>query len=98
MKSALNALRDLEPREFGRDLGRALATSLRPPIFDCDGATLDPAEFAQPLHKGCGPLALGCRRGPTQEPDGRHLARLLRTRRERPRRRDAAQREVLAAH
>ena len=37
----------------------APAASLRPAILDRDGATLDPAEFAQPLHKSCGPLALG---------------------------------------
>ena len=47
-------------------------------------ATLDPAEFAQPLHKSGGPLALGRRRARTQEPDGRQLRRLLRARRERP--------------
>ena len=29
----------------------ALAASLRPAILDRDGATLDPTEFAQPLHK-----------------------------------------------
>ena len=42
---------DLEPDELGGDLGEALVASLRPAIFDRDGATLDPAEFAQPLHK-----------------------------------------------
>ena len=42
---------DLEPDELGRDLGEALAASLRPAILDRDGAALDPAEFAQPLHK-----------------------------------------------
>ena len=89
---------DLEPDELGRDLGEALAASLRPAILDRDGATLDPAEFAQPLHKSGGPLALGCRRARAQEPDGRQLRRLLRPRRERPRgRRAAEQRDELAA-
>ena len=46
---------DLEPDELGRDFGEALVASLRPAIFDRDGATLDPAEFAQPLHKGRDP-------------------------------------------
>ena len=46
---------DLEPDELGRDLGVALAASLRPAILDRDGATLDPAEFAQPLHKSGDP-------------------------------------------
>ena len=50
---------DLEPDELGRDLGEALAASLRPAILDRDGAALDPAEFAQPLHKSGGPWALG---------------------------------------
>ena len=76
---------DLEPDELGRDLGVALVASLRPAILDRDGATLDPAEFAQSLHKGGGPLAPGRRRGRAQEPDGRQLRRLLRARRERPR-------------
>ena len=88
---------DLEPDELGRDLGEALAASLRPAILDRDGAALDPAEFAQPLHKSGGPLAPGRRRGRAQEPDGRQLCRLLRARRERPRRRRAAeQRDELA--
>ena len=60
---------DLEPDELGRDLGEALAASLRPAILDRDGATLDPAEFAQPLHKsgdpcGSGPTACRAPRNP----------------------------------
>ena len=50
---------DLEPDELGRDLGVALAASLRPAILDRDGATLDPAEFAQPLHESGDPWAPG---------------------------------------
>ena len=34
----------------GGDFGEPLVASLRPAIFDRDGATIDPAEFAQPLH------------------------------------------------
>ena len=91
---------DFEPDELGRDLGEALAASLRPAILDRDGAALDPAEFAQPLHKSGDPWALGRRRGRAQEPDGRQLARLLRARRERPRRRRAAEQgdELAALH
>ena len=48
---------DLEPDELGRDLGEALDAALRPAILDRDGAALDPAEFAQPLHKSGGPWA-----------------------------------------
>src|SRR5262249_31951652 len=45
--------------ELGRNLSEALAATLRPPILDRDGATLDPAEFAQPLNKDGEPLAMG---------------------------------------
>jgi hypothetical protein len=50
---------DLAPDELSRDLGEALGASLRPAILDRDGTTLNPAEFAQPLHKGGNPLAMG---------------------------------------
>jgi hypothetical protein len=76
---------DFQPNELGCELGEAFAASLRPAIFDRDGATFDPAEFAQSLHKGSGPLALRRRRGRAQEPDGRRLARLLRARHKGPR-------------
>jgi len=80
---------DLEPDEFGRDLGETLVAALRPAILDCEVVTLDPTELAQPLHKRGDPLALNQRRGRAQKPDGRLLARLLRARRERPRSRAA---------
>src|SRR5262245_19299228 len=61
------------------------------------GTTLDPAAFAQLLHKQGHPLAIGRRCGLAQVPDGRQLPRLLRARRERPcRRRAAEQRYELA--
>ena len=50
---------DLEPDELGRNLGVAFVASLRPAILDRDGATLDPAEFAQSLHKSGEPWAVG---------------------------------------
>src|SRR5262249_1479194 len=75
---------DLEPDELGRDLGKALAASFPPTVLDCNGATLDPAEFPQSLYKcGC-PCALSFRRAADEVADGRQLARLLRARRERP--------------
>ncbi len=46
---------DLEPDELGRDLGEALVAPLGPANLDRDSATLDPAEFAQPLHKSSEP-------------------------------------------
>src|SRR5262245_42871613 len=71
---------DLESDELSGNLAEALGTSLRPTILDRQGATLDPAEFAQSLNKGGGPLALGCRRGRAHVPDGRQPRRLLRAR------------------
>ena len=82
---------DLEPDKLGSDLGETLGASLRPTNLDRDGAPLDPAEFAQPLLKSGDPLARGGTRLPAQKPDGRQLARLLRARRQRPRRRAAEQ-------
>src|SRR5262249_19822701 len=57
----------------------------------------DPAEFAQPLHKGGDRLADHRRRGPAKEPDSWQFRRLLCARRNRPRsRRAAEQRDELA--
>ena len=70
--------------ELGRNLGDALGMSFRPAILDRDGATLDPAEFTQSLHKGGGPLNKR-RSAIAQKPDGRQLARLLRPRGQRAR-------------
>ena len=78
---------DPEPDELGDDLGVALVASLSPANLYRDIATLVPTELAQPLLKSGGHLALGGGRARAQEPDGRELPRLLRPRRERPRRR-----------
>src|SRR5262245_2353155 len=87
---------DLEPDEFGGDLGEALFGTFRPAVLDCDGAALDPAKLTQPLQKSGYPLSLGRTRARAQEPN--RLRRLLRVRRERPRRRRAAeQRDEIAA-
>src|SRR5262249_22509548 len=75
---------NFQPDELGCELGEALAASLGPAIFDGDGASFDPAEFAQSLHKSSRQLALRGRRSRAQKSDGRQLPRLLRARRERP--------------
>src|SRR5262249_59457730 len=82
---------DLQPDELGRDLGVALAACLGPAIFDRDGASFDPAEFAQSQHKSRDPAAPSPRCGRAQEADGRHLAQRLRARTERPTCRPAAE-------
>ena len=49
----------MKRREFITLLGGALGATLRPAILDRDSTTLDPAEFAQPLHKTGHPWAMG---------------------------------------
>src|SRR5262245_16233641 len=88
---------NFQPDELGCELGEAFAASLRPAIFDRDGASFDPAEFAQPLHKSSGPLALRGGRSRAQESDGRQPRGLLRARRKRPRGRSAEEGDELAA-
>src|SRR5262249_38999935 len=61
--------------------GGALVAALGPAIFDRDGAALEPAQFAQPLQKGVGPLARGQSRARAHEPDGRQLCLLCPRRR-----------------
>src|SRR5262249_12976595 len=62
-----------EPNELGGDFGEAFVASLSPAILDGDGTTLDPAKFAQSLHKGRDRFARGRKRRRTQEPYSRHL-------------------------
>src|SRR5262245_29836290 len=79
---------DLEPDEFGGDLGEALFGTFRPAVLDRDGAALDPATLTQPLQKSGYPLSLCRTRARAQEPN--RLRRPLRVRGERPRRRRAS--------
>ena len=88
---------DLEPDELGRDLGDTLLASLGPAVLDRDGTALDPTEFAQSLHERGDPLAGGRARALAHEADSLQFPRLLRVRRERPRRSAAEQRDELAA-
>src|SRR6516165_1525467 len=82
---------DLESDELSGNLAEALGTSLRPTILDRQGATLDPAEFAQSLNKGGCPCTPGRSRARSKEPNDRHLRWLLCPRRKRPRRRRATE-------
>src|SRR5262245_41643089 len=87
---------ELEPDEFGGDLGEALFGTFRPAVLDCDGAALDPAKLTQPLQKSGYPLSLGRTRARAQEPN--RLRRLLPLHGERPCcGRAAEQRDELAA-
>src|SRR5262249_54049702 len=77
--------------------GEALFAPLGPAILDRKVAAVGPAEFTQSLHERGGPFAAGRPRALAHETDGRQLPPLLRARRERPGRRDAEQRNELAA-
>jgi len=65
-----------QPDEIGGDVRDPLGPPFRPAIFDGDGAAIDPAEVAQPLHKGGRPLTPGSGVR-AQEADGRQPAGLL---------------------
>src|SRR5215831_419210 len=89
---------DLEPHEVGRDLGREVVPALRPAHVDIYVAVFDPAKFAEPRGEGGEPHAGRRLRAGAEEPNSHGLAALLRTRRERPRgRRAAEQRDEVAA-
>src|SRR5262249_7713877 len=68
--------------ELRRDRGERLRSSFRPAIFNADVAALNPAEFAQPVHKRLGPW-LPYRSVIAEDGDQRELTRLLRARRAR---------------
>src|SRR5262249_4014011 len=80
---------DLEPDELGGDFGKALRTPLSPANFKHDRAPLNPTEFAHSLDKSGNPWPLDRSRPGAEQPDFRQFSRLLRARRERPRRRRA---------
>jgi hypothetical protein len=82
--------------EIGRQFRQSIESSLRPNIFDADVAVLDIASFVQSLAERGNLVAQHSRRPAAEKPDHRHR-RLLRARRERPRRRRATeQRDELA--
>src|SRR6516225_9955394 len=62
---------DLKLDKLVRDFGIAFAATLRPAILDRNGATLDPAKFAQSLHKSGIPLAISRTLSCAEESDGR---------------------------
>jgi hypothetical protein len=71
--------------QFDRLLRQAIVLSLRPAIFDCNVATLDIAGLSEALLDCCDIRRVRGRRYAGQDSDHRHR-RLLRARRERPRR------------
>src|SRR5215475_1495763 len=79
-----------------RDICGKVAASFCPTIFYYHGAAFDPGKLAQPPNKTRHPFGFGRGGALAHISDDRQLARLLRTRRERPSRRASDQGEKLA--
>jgi hypothetical protein len=89
--------RDLSADQFGHQLRPSIRLILGPAVFDRHVLALCKTSFFQTLAKCTQPVRTAVRRCDVEEPDHRHR-RLLRPRRERPRRNRAAeQRDELAA-
>ena len=86
----------LAPDEFGRERRQPIPPSLRPAVFDRDVLTLDVAGLVQASAEGGNRRSERLRRLSIEESDHRQR-RLLRARRERPRRRAAERRDELPA-
>jgi hypothetical protein len=88
---------DLATHQIGYEFWKAIEPAFRPAIFDGDVATLDITGLRQSLAQGgkAAPHRIAGRRG-AEIADNWHR-RLLRARRDRPRRRAAEQRDELAA-
>ena len=86
----------LTANQIGRQCRQSIVLTLRPAIFDRHVAAFDIAGFAQALAE-CAPRsgAYSAGRPAIEKPDHRHR-RLLRARRQRPRRRAAEPRDELA--
>src|SRR5215472_11430925 len=88
--------RHLTAYQIGCEVGQYVVLVLRPAILDHNILALDVAGFTKALPE-CGQIACTIRkRRAAEESDHRHC-RLLRPRRERPRRRAAEQADELAA-
>src|SRR5262249_10648946 len=81
---------DIHADQFGREF-RQLLDAFRPAELNDNVLALDVAVIAQSRPQRLDPTCRSRSGGETQEPDARDLRRLLRTRRERPRRRRAAE-------
>src|SRR5262249_31808815 len=88
---------DLSANQFGRQRRQSIDLIVSPAVFDCYVLTLDIAGILQALPKSAQTLGRPVRRCGVEEPNNRHR-RLLRARRQRPRRRcTAEQRDERAA-
>src|SRR5262245_18609821 len=83
----------MTPNQLGSDLWKAIIL-VRIPQFDGYIASFDIAQVVQALAKRC--QAIRCRWSSRAQPSDNRHRRLLRARRERPRRRAAEQRDEVA--
>src|SRR5262249_3878317 len=90
---------DLEPNKLVCEISQTLGVPLGPAILDREITALHPAQVANSMHEGGGPLAL-CRRATSAEQSDSRRLRLLGTRGERPSRRHATKQrdEVPPSH
>jgi hypothetical protein len=93
------AIRDdrghLAANQIGRHCGQSIVLTLGPAVFDEHVLAFSVAGFAQALAEGGGHIHIFPGRSPIEEPDHGHR-RLLRVRRQRPRRCAAEKRDELA--
>src|SRR5215510_4637517 len=85
----------LGANQLGGQFRKSLVVPLRPAVLDGDVRTLDITEVAQTHADSLKPRGKRRWRCHAEESDPRHLARLLRAHRERPRGRAAEQRDEL---
>jgi hypothetical protein len=88
---------DVETNQLGRKLGETLGAAVGRTVVEDEVLTFDVAELSQALSEGIEIGGVRCRGGRLQQTDTIDLARLLRPRRERPRRRPAEKRDELAS-
>src|SRR5262249_42839135 len=87
---------DLVSHQLGSQRRHAVKAGVRPALFDRDIAAFDKSHLSQAFAESGDTIGEPFRRARRKVPDHRHR-RLLRPRRERPRRRAAEQRDELAA-
>src|SRR5262245_12271616 len=82
--------------QFSGQRRQAIVMAIGPTVLNREVLVVDQTRFTQALPKRCDTVGVGLRRAGTEEADHRHT-RLLRARRQRPRRRAAEQRYEIAA-
>src|SRR5262249_42035258 len=89
---------DLRVNKLVHDFSKTLCSC--PPMFDCDGAPIHPAQLAQPLDQSGATLAVTCRRARNEKSEFGRPGRGLSLGGQRPREGTAAEKrdELAASH